>query len=113
MDENVKEVGKELGKEVLDAVVEEAKKELNFNYQELHDEKTKEMREKYADVINDLSVKYGVDVGVAWNYFEAILRAELGNYAPEYSTEIEYDLVEGIRDYAELLYYSHKCNILG
>ena len=81
-----------------------------MNFNELHEAKEKEMREKYADVINDISVKYGVDLGVAWNYFEAIVRAELGNYAAEYSTEIEYDVVEAVRDYAEILYYSHKCN---
>ena len=81
-----------------------------MDFHELRQAKETEMREKYADVINDLSVKYEIDVGVAWNYFEAILRATLENETPEYSTEVEFDMVEAIRDYAEILYYSHKCN---
>ena len=81
-----------------------------MDFHELRQAKETEMREKYADVINDLSVKYEIDVGVAWNYFEAILRATLENETPDYSTEVEFDMVEAIRDYAEILYYSHKCN---
>ena len=83
------------------------------NFKELREAKEKEMREKYADVINDLSVKYDVDLGVAWNHFEAIVRAELDNYQAEYSTDIEFNMVEAIRDYAEIRYYSHKCNPFG
>lgn len=81
-----------------------------MDFHELRQAKETEMREKYADVIKDLSVKYEIDVGVAWNYFEAILRATLENETPDYSTEVEFDMVEAIRDYAEILYYSHKCN---
>ena len=113
MDENVKEVGNEVGKEVLDAVNEVVKEELAIDYHELRQKKVAEMKEKYADVINDLSVKYGVDLGVALDYLKAIAYAELEKQDVLYSSDIEYDLVELIRDYAELRYYSHKCNQLG
>ena len=81
-----------------------------MDFHELHEKKVEEMREKYADVINDLSVKDGVDVGVAFDELKGIAYANLENKDVLYSSNIEFDLVELIRDYAELRYYSHKCN---
>ena len=80
-----------------------------MDFHELHAQKIEEMKGKYADVINDLSVKYGVDLGVAFDHLKAIAYAELEKQDVLYSSDIEYDLVELIRDYAELRYYSHKC----
>ena len=113
MDENVKEVGNEVGKDVLDAVDKVVKEELAIDYHELHAQKVAEMKEKYADVINDLSVRDGVDVGVAFDELKAIAYANLENEEVKYFTDIDFNLVELIRDYAELRYYSHKCNQLG
>ncbi len=81
-----------------------------MDFHELHENKIAEMKEKYADVINDLSVKDGVDVGVAFDELKAIAYANLENENVLYNTAIEFNLVELIKDYAELRYYSHKCN---
>lgn len=83
------------------------------DFKELREAKEKEMKERYADVINDLSVKYGIDLGVALDYLKAIAFANLENEEVLYSSDIEFNLVELIRDYAELRYYSHKCNPFG
>jgi len=80
-----------------------------MDFHELHEKKVEEMKEKFANVINDLSVKDGVDVGVAFDELKAIAWANLYNEPVEYEAGVEYDLVELIRDYAELMYYSHKC----
>lgn len=66
-------------------------------------EKVKEIKEKYADVINDLSVKYDKDVGVAFFYLIAIPRAVIIGEAPLYSADIEYNLDELCEDYIEYL----------
>ena len=34
-----------------------------MDFHELHEKKAEEMKEKWADVINDLATKYAVDVG--------------------------------------------------
>lgn len=110
MDENVveKNEGTELEKEIVDAVVEVAKESLNFH--ELYEKKEKEMKEKYADVINDLEDKEkGIDLGQAYEEMKSIAYAHLFNAPVLYHSNAEYDLVELIRDYAELLYYSHNC----
>lgn len=80
-----------------------------MNFHELHEKKTAEMKEKYAEVINNLSTLYNVDLGVAWNCLEAIAKAHLDNQKVLYVTDVEFDLVELIRDYAELRYYSNNC----
>ena len=82
-----------------------------MDFHELHKAKVKEMKEKWADVINDLSVKDGVDVGVAYDELNAIAYANLFNEPVKYQANIEFDLVDLIKDYAELHYYSNKCNI--
>lgn len=80
-----------------------------MDFHELHAQKVEEMKGKYADVINDLSVKDGVDLGVAFDELEAIAYANLMGETVMYASDIEYDLVELIRDYAELCYYSNNC----
>lgn len=65
------------------------------------DEKVREMKEKYADVINDLAVKYDKDVGVAWDMFKAIARAKTYGLEPMYTTNIELDEEELRKDYME------------
>ena len=81
------------------------------NYHDLHEAKEKEMKEKYADVIKDLSdPETGVDLSQAFEELKSIAYAELFKAPVLYHSEVEFDMVELIRDYAELLYYSHKCN---
>lgn len=80
-----------------------------MDFHELYENKKQEMREKYADVINDLSVKYNVDLGVALDYLEAIAKANLDKEEVLYVADVEYNMVELIRDYAELRYYSNNC----
>lgn len=80
-----------------------------MDFHELHAKKKEEMKEKYADIINDISVKYNVDLGEALDRLEAIAKANLDKEEVLYSTDIEFDLVELIRDYAELRYYSNNC----
>lgn len=70
--------------------------------QEDYAKKSDEMREKYADVINDLSIKYDKDLGVAFEMLKAIPRAIIVGLEPLYSTTIELDIDELIQDYAEL-----------
>jgi hypothetical protein len=101
------EVEKEVEKEVVDAVVDAAKEELTNN--DKYEQKSKEMREKYADIINDLSVKYDKDLGVGFEMLKAIARANIIGEEPLYSTNIEFDLKELVEDYAVLSYYSNKC----
>lgn len=81
-----------------------------MDFHELHEAKINEMKEKYADVINDLATKYEVPVGEGFDRLKAIAYANLENEEVLYATDIEFNLVELIRDYAELRYYSHKCN---
>lgn len=80
-----------------------------MDFHELHAQKVEEIKEKYADVINDLATKYNVPVGEGLNRLEAIAYANLMGKIVLYASDIEYDLVELIRDYAELRYYSNNC----
>lgn len=80
-----------------------------MNFEELYENKNKEMKEKYAEVIKHLAEKDGVDLGVAFDELKAIAYANLENQEILYKAEIDYDLIELIRDYAELRFYSHKC----
>ncbi len=80
-----------------------------MTFSELHEQKKEEMQEKYADVINDLAVKYGVDMGVAFDHLTAIARANMLHEEALYSTDIEYDLDELVDDYAKLYFYSNQC----
>lgn len=67
-----------------------------------YNEKAKEMKEKYADIINDISVAQGVDVGVAFDMLKAI--AVGGDYAGD----IEIDVEELKKDYFELAKISEE-----
>jgi len=67
-----------------------------------------EFAKKYADVINDLSTKYNVDVGVARDHLIAIARAKVLRLEEKYTTDIEYDENELIRDYAAILELSSQ-----
>ena len=80
-----------------------------MDFHELHEAKIAEMKEKYKDVIFDLSVKDEVDEGIAFDELNAIAYANLMNEPVKYEANIEFDLVELVRDYAELRYYSNKC----
>ena len=63
---------------------------------EKYQKKAEEMKEKYADVINEISTKHNVDVGVVFDMLKAVARG--GDYAEGF----EFD-VEGLKaDYLEL-----------
>ena len=62
-------------------------------------EKSREIREKYADIINDLCVKYDKTVDVGFEMLKAIARAKILNQEPEYTTNIEFDVNELVGDY--------------
>lgn len=70
------------------------------DFEKLHEEKTKEMKEKYKDVINQISKKHGVDVDDAYYMLQASVRG--GNYAEG----IEFDKEELEKDMKELEFYS-------
>ena len=64
--------------------------------------KTEEMKEKYADVINDIAVAQGVDVGVAFEMLKAVARGG------DYLGDTKVDLEELKADYLELRLLSMK-----
>ena len=64
-------------------------------------EKSAEMREKWADVINEIACKHGVDVGIAFEMLKAVARG--GNYADGF----DFDKAELVKDYLELLEISN------
>jgi len=80
-----------------------------MDFHELHAKKKEEMKAKYADVITNIANKYNCDVGEALDRLEAIAKANLDKEEVLYAADVEFDLVELIRDYAELRYYSHNC----
>lgn len=88
--------------EVPEEVVEEVAEGLDLH--ELHAKKTTEMKEKYANIINDIAVKNGVDLGVAFDMLKAVARG--GNYAE--GLEAEFDLDELKTDYLELAEISEQ-----
>jgi len=78
--------------------------------------KRKEMEEKYADIINDFLTKYGGTSDQGFNYFITFARIEHENrkkkddevkFVQPYETEIEFDMEELLKDYAE---YLELCN---
>ena len=91
--------------------------------EELLQNKRKEMEEKYADVINDLLVKYEKTTDLGFDMLIAIARTEHENrkkpddaekLVPEYETEIEFDMEELQKDYEEFLALSEdKANAKG
>lgn len=64
--------------------------------------KADEMKEKYADVINEISAKHNVDVGVAFDMLKAVCRG--GDYADGF----EFDREALKKDYEELLHISDR-----
>lgn len=75
---------------------------------ELWAEKNAEMREKYVDAINDIAIRQGKDVGVAFEMLKAIARAEVMGEEPLYATEVELNMDELVEDYRELLRLSNE-----
>lgn len=69
-------------------------------FEQKHEEKTKEIKEKYKEVINKISNKNNVDLGVAYNMLQASVRG--GTYADG----IEFDKEALKKDMEELEYYS-------
>ena len=69
---------------------------------EQYEAKARAMKEKYADVINEISTKHNVDVGVAFDMLKATCRG--GNYAEGF----EFDRQELMKDYLELADISDK-----
>lgn len=67
--------------------------------EELH-KREAEFEEKYADVINDLGVKYNTPNGV--DYLKAIARADIEGLEPLYETEIDFDKPTMIEEYKEI-----------
>lgn len=65
--------------------------------------KSNEMREKYADVINDLAIKYNLPDDNAFEYLKAIARAKIFGEECEYSSDVEFSLDELVEDEKELL----------
>ena len=55
------------------------KQEEGLDLHELYAKKVEEMKEKYADVINEISVIHGVPLGDAFDMLKAVCRG--GNYA--------------------------------
>jgi hypothetical protein len=80
--------------------MEEEKVELSLHEQ--IENKENEMKEKYADVINDLAVKYGKTLDIGFDMLCAIPRAVDHQLIPDYSTDIEYDKAELMKDWKEL-----------
>lgn len=72
--------------------------EEGLDLHELYAKKADEMKEKYADVINEISVARNVDVGVAFDMLLAVCRG--GNYLEGIDTDI--NLEELNKDYFEL-----------
>lgn len=70
------------------------------------------IKEKYADVINDLAVKYEKDTGVGFDMLIAIARAKDNNLEPGYTTDIEFDMDELLKDYNEYLILAEAKNTL-
>lgn len=69
---------------------------------ELLHKKEAEFEEKYADVINDLAVKYNVDLGIGKDMLQAIARGHIYNVEAKYEADIEYNKDEMIADYKEI-----------
>lgn len=72
--------------------------EEGLDLHELYAKKADEMKEKYADVINEISVARGVPVGDAFDMLLAVCRG--GNYLEGIDTDI--NLEELNKDYFEL-----------
>ena len=70
--------------------------------------KAEEMKEKYADVINELATKYGKDLGVGFEMLKAIARAKIYGEEPLYAADIEFNLDELVQDEKELLVFSEE-----
>lgn len=70
---------------------------------ELH-EKELAFKDKYADVINNLAVKYEKDLGVGYDMLCGIARAKLYPEQGEQQnfTDIEYNEAEMVEDYKEI-----------
>ncbi len=65
--------------------------------------KVEEMKEKYADVINDLCCKYDKTTDIGFDMLVAIARADFSGLQPEYETDLELDRVQLLADYEEYL----------
>lgn len=65
-------------------------------------EELETFRAKWADVINDLAVKYGDDLSVAEEKLKAIARATILDEEPQYSTDLDIDLDDLVADYVLL-----------
>jgi hypothetical protein len=61
------------------------------------------MEEKYADVINDLCVKYEKTTDIGFEMLKAIARAKKEEQEPEYTTDLELNMEELMKDYNEFL----------
>ena len=64
-------------------------------------EKSAEMREKWADVINEICCVKGVDTGVGFEMLKAVARGA------DYADNIPFDKAELQKDYFELLEISN------
>lgn len=71
-------------------------------------QKSEEMKEKFKEVIDDLSIKYDKDVGVGFDMLKAIARAKVYDVEPLYESNVEFDEDELVADYMELLNISDK-----
>ena len=69
---------------------------------ELLHKKEEEFEQKYADVINDLAIKYNVDLGIGKDMLQAIARGHIYNVEPLYIADIEFDKEQMIADYKEI-----------
>lgn len=70
--------------------------------------KSNEICEKYADVINDLCVKYDKTVDVGFEMLKAMARAKILNQEPLYETNIDINMDELVNDYVEYAELAEK-----
>lgn len=74
-----------------------------MNAREELTKKVEEIKEKYKNVINDLSMKYDKDISVAFYMLIAIPSAIVIGEKPLYETDVEYNVDELVNDYFEYL----------
>ena len=68
--------------------------------------KRAEMEQKYADVINDLVVKYNNPNG--FDLLKGIARAEVYGLEPLYKSELLTDKADLVKDYLEFLHLAEE-----
>lgn len=84
----------------------EENKELNV-HEEL-EKKRAEFKEKYADVIKNLVIKYGKPVDIGYDMLCGIARGVIYDVEPLYVPDVEYNKDEMVEDYKVIEELSNK-----